>query len=110
MTTALALRIAGHPLAEIADRLGYPDTDTAAAAVRAEIALSPYGRMPEQHALHLLRLDEIANALTDRDPDDQPERAARLLGRIRHQRLTVLVALAESLQRADSRRQTEDTR
>lgn len=103
---ALALRIAGETLPEIADRLGYPDADAAAAAVHTEIGRTRYGLMPEAYALHLLRLDTIADALAARDPEDQPDRAARLARRVQHQRLTALASLADRLQRADSGRQT----
>lgn len=99
---ALALRVAGESLPEIADRLGYPDPAAAARAVRDEIGRTDYAHMPEAHALHLLRLDTIADALAARDPEDEPERAARLLVRVHRQRRAVLSALADALQRADS--------
>jgi len=99
---ALALRVAGEPLPEIADRLGYPDAEAAARAVRDEIGRTDYAHIPEARALHLLRLDTITDALTARDPEDQPERAAHLLRRVQRQRRAVLAALADALQRADS--------
>lgn len=109
MTSPLALRIAGHPLAEIADQFGYPDADAAAAAVRAEINRTGYAHMPDQHALHMLRLDTLVAVLEPRtDPSDpKHRRAARLHARAQQQRAETLAAFAVSaLQRADSGRQT----
>lgn len=112
MTDALALRIAGHPLDEIADQLGHPDTETTDRAVRDGISRTGYAHLPEQYALHLLRLDTISDALAARDPEEHPERATGLLRRAQHQRLTVLsslaASLADALQRADSDRQNGD--
>lgn len=107
---ALAMRIAGHSLGEIATRFGYPSCDAAGEAVRHEIGRTRYAHLPEPHALHLLRLGALADALVARDPKDQPERATRLLRRVQRQRLTVLTALAAALQRADSGRQIGDHR
>lgn len=110
MTSPLALRIAGHPLDEIADQFGYPDPDAAAAAVRAEIDRTGYAHMPDQHALHMLRLDTLVAVLEPRtDPSDpQHRRAARLHARAQQQRAETLAAFAASaLQRADRAGQTE---
>lgn len=110
MTTPLALRIAGHPLDEIAAQFGYPDTEAAAAAIRAEIDRTGYAHMPDLHALHMLRLDTLVAVLEPRtDPSDpDPRRAARLLARAQRQRAETLAAFAVSaLQRADRGRQTE---
>lgn len=111
MTSPLALRVAGHPLDEIADRFGYPDPEAAAAAVRAEIDRTGYAHMPDLHALHMLRLDTLVAVLEPRtapsDPD--PRRAARLLARAQQQRAETLAAFAASaLQRADRGRQIGD--
>lgn len=110
MTSPLALRIAGHPLDEIADRFGYPDPAAAARAVRTEINRTGYAHMPDLHALHMLRLDALVDAVRPRTDPSEPEhaRAARLLARAQRQRAETLAAFAASaLQRADRAGQTE---
>src|SRR5699024_7082849 len=96
------LRAQGVPYREIADRLGYQIGRAAGRARGEEIGRTDYAHIPEARALHLLRLDTITDALTARDPEDQPERAAHLLRRVQRQRRAVLAALADALQRADS--------
>lgn len=111
MTDALALRIAGHPLDEIADRFGYPDPDAAAAAVRAEINRTGYAHMPDLHALHMLRLDTLVAVLEPRTDPSDPEhaRAAHLLARAQRQRADTLAAFAASaLRQADKGGQIGD--
>lgn len=101
---ALALRIAGHSLSEIADQLGFLDDDAAAEAVRSEISRTAYGRLTEMLAVHLLRLDELTSALKGRNDlaDGDRAYAAQLWSRVQRQRAAVLSkCVADALRQAD---------
>lgn len=109
---ALALRVAGHPLAEIAQQLGHHDLEATTRQIRAELAGTPYAHLPELWAVLLLRLDALADVLRAHIPtsDREQQHAARLLHDIKRQKAATLAGMLHRLQQADRGRQIHTAR
>jgi len=75
---ALALRVAGYALREVARQLGHPDLDTTARAIRAELDATAYTHLSEQWAVHLLRMDALRDRLDTAPPDMPTQRVTAL--------------------------------